>query len=97
MEREATYTVYVDDNFHFADESERRFVGDFADCESAVACCTRIVESSLRELYHDGMTAAELLNDYKLYGDDPWVSSPDRNCTFSAWTHAGKHCAEICG
>jgi hypothetical protein len=29
---EKPYTVYVDDNFHYMDESERYKLGDFDDC-----------------------------------------------------------------
>jgi hypothetical protein len=29
-----TYTVLVDDNFNYMDESERYTLGEFADCES---------------------------------------------------------------
>jgi hypothetical protein len=31
------YEVYVDDNFHFLDESERYRLGAFETCEEAVA------------------------------------------------------------
>src|SRR5437879_6107440 len=37
------YTVFVDDNFHYMDESERYKLGEFADCASAVAACKQIV------------------------------------------------------
>ena len=35
------YTVFVDDNFHYMDESERYKLGEFVDCASAVAACKR--------------------------------------------------------
>jgi len=40
----ANYTVFVDDNFHYMDESERYKLGDFPDCASAVAACKKIVD-----------------------------------------------------
>lgn len=33
------YEVYVDDNFHFMDESERYKLGAFETCEEAIAAC----------------------------------------------------------
>ena len=41
------YTVYIDDNFHYMDESERYKLGDFPDCASAIAACKRIVDEFL--------------------------------------------------
>src|SRR5437016_4257548 len=81
------YNVYVDENSHYMDEDERRFACSYDDCETAVAACKKIVERSLTEQYQEGMTAERLLNLYKSFGEDPWISSTDDNCKFSAWDY----------
>jgi hypothetical protein len=90
------YSVYVNDNFHYMDESERYKLGDFDDCQSAVAACKRIVDEFL-----DGCDtnrgAAELFTQYTTFGEDPWISSDDASCKFSAWQYAKERCAELAG
>jgi hypothetical protein len=92
----APYNVWVYDNFHYMDEDDRDLAGAFADCAAAVVCCQGIVEASLRALYRPGMAAKELFEQYTSFGDDASISSPDRTCTFSAWTFAERRSAEIC-
>jgi hypothetical protein len=94
---EKPYDVYVDDNYHYMDESGRRFDGAFADCAAAIARCKDIVEVFLREGYRDHMTEDELWEGYRGYGEDPWISSTDPACTFSARDYAKARCAEIAG
>jgi hypothetical protein len=65
------YQIYVDDNFHYMDEDERYFGGSYADCQSAINKCMDIVNSFLMDAYKEGMTAAELLSQYKSFGEDP--------------------------
>jgi len=90
------YEVYVDDNFHYMEDDERSLDGTFEDCESATARCKQIVESSLQAQHRSGMTAGELFERYKSFGDDPSIKSPDGTCTFSAWIFAEQRAAEIC-
>jgi hypothetical protein len=70
------------------DEAERTVDGTYANCETAVARCRQIVDESLRASYRNGMTAADLFRHYRMFGDDPWIATPDACCTFSAWTYA---------
>jgi hypothetical protein len=91
------YQVYVDDNFHYMDESERYLAGVYDDCRAAVERCKEIVDRSLLNEYKQGMSAKELLDRYKSFGDDPWISSTDEKCKFSAWSYAEQRCKEICG
>ena len=54
-----TYSVYVDDNFHYKDEGARYKLGDFATLVDAVAACKKMVDEFLtNETASDG-TAAE--------------------------------------
>lgn len=91
------YRVWVDDNEHYMDKSARYGAGSFEDCASATAACRQIVDRFLLSSYREGMTAEHLMMTYKHYGEDPWVSSADDNCKFSAWAYAAERCLEICG
>jgi hypothetical protein len=89
------YTVFVDDNFHYMDESERYKLGEFDDCQSAVAACKRIVEEFLAGCDQDN-TAEQIYHQYVTFGEDPWISSEDdRECRFSAWDYARQRSAEL--
>jgi hypothetical protein len=90
----AQYIVFVDDNFHHADESERYKLGNFTDCEFAVAACKRIVDEFLNSS-EKGRTAKQLFETYRAMGEDPWIQTSDPQCAFSAWTYAEQRCREI--
>jgi hypothetical protein len=88
-----TYTVFVDDNFHYMDESERYKLGEFADCASAVEACKQIVDEFLTTCAAD--TDAELYHLYVTFGEDPWILSQDSECKFSAWDYARERAKEV--
>jgi hypothetical protein len=91
---EKPYTVFVDDNYHYMDESERYKLADFDDCASAVAACKRIVDEFL-ETCDANNTAGEIFKQYTFFGEDPWVSSLDKECRFSAWDYARERVKQI--
>jgi hypothetical protein len=88
------YVVFVDDNFHYMDESERYKLGEFADCHSATAACRQIVDEFLANV-SNGRSAKELFEHYTTFGEDPWISTDDPDCKFSAWTYAQERCREL--
>ncbi len=90
------YRVFVDDNFHFMDESERYKFGEFDTCEEAVAVSMKIVDEFLEKGYKKGMSFKELYEGYIGFGEDPFIISDDKTCFFSAWTYAKKRCTELC-
>ncbi|MEO7650176.1 MAG: hypothetical protein ABIZ80_06890 [Bryobacteraceae bacterium] len=90
------YTVFVDDNFHYMDESERYRHGEFDDCKSAIAACKRIVDEFLATC-DPGLTAGEMYSTYTGFGEDPWIASNDPNCRFSAWAYAEERCRGLAG
>jgi hypothetical protein len=90
------YRVYVDDNFHYMEESERYLAGSFDDCQKAIEKCKEIVDSCLLHEYKQDMAAGELLARYKSFGEDPWISTSDKKCKFSAWSYAEQRSKEIC-
>ncbi len=90
-----TYAVFVDDNFHYQDEDERDYIGEFATAEEAIAKCKEIVRESVESCREPGMTAEEIYKGYVSFGDDPWIQGVE----FSAWGYAkqlaiAKHFAE---
>ena len=89
------FTVQVDDNFHYMDPDERQTLGQFETLESAIAVCKSAVDHCLNKYYEAGMTAEELLSQYKSFGDDPFVVGPTDGVAFSAWDYAALRCQEI--
>ena len=73
-----TYTVFVDDNFHYMDESERYKLGEFADCASAVAACKQIVDEFLTTCNLDANTDAEIYHHVRYF----WRRSLDQQRGF---------------
>lgn len=91
-----SFTVFVDDNFHYMDEDERYCLGSFDTLEEAVAACKGIVEEFLAANYKPGMKPEELYRTYTCMGEDPWIRGGGAGVPFSAWTYAEARCAEIC-
>jgi hypothetical protein len=79
------FDVYIDDNFHYMDESERVHRGSFETYEEALAAARRIVEESVRENWAAGRSGEEIYRRYQMFGDDPFII-PGRG--FSAWSYA---------
>lgn len=88
------YTVYVDDNFHYMDESERYRLGEFDDCAAAIAACKQIVDEFL--LPNCGKSE-DLFASYTMFGEDPYILTDDPNCKFSAWGYARERVRELAG
>jgi hypothetical protein len=59
-----TYTVFVDDNFHFMDESKRYELGEFSTLDAAIEAAKQIVHRYLASAYEPGMTAEALFESY---------------------------------
>jgi hypothetical protein len=88
------YVVYVDGNFHYMNEEERCGSGEYATLEEAVSKCQRIVDEFLEDAYKPGMSSKELYDQYRMFGEDPFVRGPTAN--FSAWAYAKRRCDELC-
>ncbi len=91
------YSVYVDDNYHYMDESERYKKGDFATLDKAIAACKHIGRRlSDDEAAPDG-TAAERYGQYTGFGPDPFIVTNDPDVgspPFSAWNYAKERCEQ---
>jgi hypothetical protein len=85
------YKVLVDDNFDYMDEDRRYEHGVYPTVEEAISACKRIVDSNLAGFLKPGMTASELYDAYRGFGDDPFIVclKPDEEpVRFSAWEYA---------
>ena len=91
------YVVMVDDNFHYMDEDERYRHGEFADAGVAIEHCRQIVDEYLESALKPGMSAEELWDSYKTFGEDSFIQSVDvAPVRFSAWDYARGRCADMC-
>ena len=98
MADKEAYRVFIDDNFHYMDEEYRYQQGAYGDWESAVAVCKRIVDDFLQQNYKPGMKSQELWQQYRDFGEDPFILGPGTDArAFSAWNYARDRCKEICG
>jgi len=94
-ESKPPFEVFVDDNFHYQDESERYKHGEYQTWEEAVATCKQIVDAELLPLYKPGKSAAELYYSYTSFGEDPFIRPAPHGERFSAWEYARQRCDEI--
>lgn len=90
------YTLFVDDNFHYMDESKRYKHSEYASCEDATKTAKKIIDEFLISNYKPGLTEFELYENYKNFGEDTFIVSDEKNCDFSAWTYAKERCYQIC-
>jgi hypothetical protein len=88
------FTVMVDDNFHFTDESERYKSGVYATYDEAVAKCKEIVDDYLISAIEPDMTAGQLLASYKMFGEDPFIIG-EKSYEFSSWKYAEQKSEEL--
>jgi len=91
------YSVFVDDNFHYMDASERYLLGEFETQVEAIQAAKSIVDVFLTRGYMEGMPAEKLYQHYVAFGDDPFIISAHHEDTpFNAWDYAKSRCDELC-
>lgn len=90
------YTVFVDDNYHYQDETARYKLGEYEEYETAVYAAQKIVDDYLQSAYKQGMTAADLWENYCMFGEDPFIVSAEEQTRFSAWEYAADRCQQLC-
>ena len=90
------YQIFIDDNFHYMDESERIKGNTYNTAGKALAAAQQIVDECLKDLYRNGLSSDELYDLYVSSGKDPFIITSDDNCKFSAWDYAKSRCPGIC-
>jgi hypothetical protein len=94
------YLVLIDDNFHYQEPEERREHGTYDSLDEALAACRAIVDRALAEEHRPGISAEQLYDRYRSFGEDPFITvldGEDASARFSAWTYAKERCRAICG
>jgi hypothetical protein len=79
------------------DESERYAHGEYDSCESAIDACRRIVDEFFLSYDLESATPEYLVQQYALFGEDPFIVSTDAGCSFSAREYASRRCRELTG
>lgn len=93
----ALFTVLIDENSHYQNESERYKHGTFETLNDAVSACKKIVDESLASAFTPGMSSEELFRSYRMFGEDPFVRcSEEPPVSFSAWDYAKERSAVMC-
>jgi hypothetical protein len=78
------FKIFVDDNYHYMDKSERYVVGSYDSLEDAVNKCRELTIRSLKNLYEKGITPEKLKTQWVMFGEDPYVFGGDGVVPFSA-------------
>jgi len=84
------YQVYIDDNYHYMDKSERYVAGSYSSLEEAVERCKEITIKSLEHHYENGITPEDLSAQWAMFGEDPFIrvdpfiTGADEQVPFSA-------------
>jgi hypothetical protein len=89
------YELYVDYNYSY-DEDERYKAGEYETIDAAIGAAKEIVDHFLESVYRKrpSLSAAELYNEYKEFGEDPWIH-PNYS-DYTSWDYAKQRCDEIC-
>lgn len=88
------FTVWVDDNFQYMDESERYKQGEYDILEEAIAACKKVVETSV--VYKPGATADDLYGEYIMFGEEPFIEGDTEFDTFNARKYAKEYFQNLC-
>lgn len=94
-----TFRLFIDDNFHYGDESERVASGEYATLAEAISKAVEIVDDYLQSAYTPGMQSDDLMASYCMFGEDPFIidtESTSRTVLFSARDYAAVACEQMC-
>ena len=83
-ENKPTYKVWIDDNFHFMNEDERVFNGEFDTPTQAIVACQKIVNANIESITEQETDPDKAYESYICFGDDPWIEDVE----FSASEYA---------
>lgn len=89
------YTVFVDENPHHQDKSERYKLAEFDTYEEAAAACRKIVDEFFKSYEPGKHSYDKLWEQYMMFGEDPFIVSEDKKLTFSAWDYAKEICRKL--
>ena len=90
-ENKPTYKVWIDDNFHFMDEDERIFHGEYSTPKQASVACQKIVDANIESITEQETDPDKAYESYVCFGDDPWIEGLE----FSAFEYAEMKIKEV--
>ena len=70
-ENKPRYQVWIDDNFHFMDEDERIFHGEFSTPTQAIVACQKIVDANIESVTESITDPDKAYESYVRFGYDP--------------------------
>ncbi len=77
-----------------------RHIGDFDSLEDAVAGAKRVVDAVLERVYVSGMTATELVDQYRAQAEAPFIARDDEGTmnagSFNHFQYARVRSEQIC-
>lgn len=88
------YHVFIDENFHFMDESERYSSGDFDSYSEAVDKCKEIIDEFLESAITANDTSESLYMCWLMYGENPFIAGGVEDM-FSASQYTEQRCKEL--
>jgi hypothetical protein len=91
------FECYIDDNYHYQDESHRTRGPSFGSYDAAVRWAQGIVHGSLCDMWEPGMSPEELMARYRMFGDDPWIKPvPTGERPWSGRDYAASMAESVC-
>ncbi|MEP6833017.1 MAG: hypothetical protein ABJB74_06465 [Gemmatimonas sp.] len=94
------FKLFLDDNFHYGDETERVPLGVYNTLAEAVSKAVEVVDDYLKGAYTPGMSADDLMASYCMFGEDPFVvdtESTSGKVHFRARDYARVQCEVVSG
>ena len=70
-ENKPTYKVWIDDNFHFMNENERFFHGEFDTPTQSIVASQKIVDDNIESIKEQETDPDKAYERYVCFGDDP--------------------------
>lgn len=91
------YKVFVDDNFHYMDESDRYLLGEYDSMEEALEACRNAVDDFLKHALSNQSfeDADSLFAHFRTFGEDPFIVSGDKKNPFSSLEYARIQCRKL--
>ena len=89
------HTVYIDDNFHYMDDSSSYTLGVFNSWSDAVNAAKAVIDEFLLDKWQDCGNTKKLMEAYCMFGEEPSIDKQNLFKRFSARKYAKKKCKEL--
>ena len=93
-DKATSFTVFIDDNFHYMDEDGCTTLGEYTTAEEAIQAARNVIDEYLLDAWKPGQDAKCLFEAWCSFGEESWISPP---VGFDAREYARQRCGEVCG